>query len=291
MSERADLIAAKERLTKSAAISTMATSGRSRSYDGHQMQMVRLEDLRLLLASGEGQERAERIQRARDILREHIERLDNLASLKRLSFAEQYREGNLRVFVKFESRSGLDLEQPDLWAVGKHQGGVYQRSEDASALVAHHQSVDFIRPVCGNEDVMLVSNVEQMQPVQVELPSRVGLYLIPDEGDYLSGGGIRYLSFDGTQKRLPVTAKGKAGVLGDAAAVGFHQDTVRVIEGGPEVVNRIAQDAGTVLGEAHANDLPHVIVGLSQESFFVFSGEGPEHRFKVANVYIGPFGL
>ena len=50
MSERADLIAAKERLTKSAAISTMATSGRSRSYDGHQMQMVRLEDLRLLLA-------------------------------------------------------------------------------------------------------------------------------------------------------------------------------------------------------------------------------------------------
>ena len=46
MSERADLIAAKERLTKSAAISTMATSGRSRSYDGHQMQMVRLEDLR-----------------------------------------------------------------------------------------------------------------------------------------------------------------------------------------------------------------------------------------------------
>lgn len=60
MSERADLIAAKERLTKSAAISTMATSGRSRSYDGHQMQMVRLEDLRLLLAENSLSEQAYR---------------------------------------------------------------------------------------------------------------------------------------------------------------------------------------------------------------------------------------
>jgi hypothetical protein len=87
---------------------------------------------------------------------------------------------------------------------------------------------------------------------------------------------------------------GEEGSLVDGVSIGFNKDTVSVVEGGPEIVKRIAQDRGGMPREPRADGgaaFPHLTVAVGAESLFVLTDVASENLFELADVMFGPFGL
>jgi hypothetical protein len=101
------------------------------------------------------------------------------------------------------------------------------------------------------------------------------------------------MGLGGVFKLLPRTllGEGKLGVFVDGAAIGLDQDAVSVVEGGPEIMQRITEDGWCVLGKPSAYNGPRLTVVLGDEGFLVGGNVDFENAFQLTDVMIGPFGL
>ena len=79
----------------------------------------------------------------------------------------------------------------------------------------------------------------------------------------------------------------------DDTAIDFDQQTVSVVKGGPEVMNRIAHHSRSVPRERAPNGgrFPSVTIATWDHSLSVFTDMRLENVFKVRDVVFGPFGL
>ena len=151
------------------------------------------------------------------------------------------------------------------------------------------------------QDGVLVGNVELMEFGEiVALPTRVGLHLIGQDLDDMSAGaGARFfMSLHGGFSALPAILAarindGEKGALVNRVAIGPDQFTVSVVKGGPEVVERIAQNGGSVFREPPAERARHaeLTIVLGSEHLFIARDVRSENFIEVLDVMFGPFGL
>ena len=214
-------------------------------------------------------------------------RKDGLA-FKGLAPAKAYLEGRLLLCVLFECATGN----------GGTLAACYECDSRNGDSVRKGEVVNVRHLVGGQQDHVLVRDVEQMQVEQV-LPfaSRERLYLVEDKpNDLRAGTATRFgMSVDGAFKVLPSAffGEGKFDVLVDGAAIGFDQNTVSVVQGGAEIVKRIAQNRGGVARQRLSDRrlFPSVTIAVGDESVFALTQVSPKNVFKVRDVVFGPFGL
>ena len=144
---------------------------------------------------------------------------------------------------------------------------------------------------------MLVGDVEHMQPIQAELPVFVGLYLVDN---YVKNrvrwreSGL-FVSIDQVIKFFPFLAEGEVRPIGDLVTVGFHHDTVSVVEGGPQVMDGITEHGWSVFGEGGQISVPPAVqastIFLGPQSLHVARDVSGEYFFELTDVMFGPLYL
>jgi hypothetical protein len=224
----------------------------------------------------------------------------NTLSFKWLSCLEDYLEGRLWVVMEYRvaTRRGLDKVSPRRFFAILNAKRDSHKTDiaatwgfDIDSLAEPH----FLGH--GNQDVVLIRNIEEVKPVKSQLPSFVWLYSIDDRVD--NGIGRReskiFMSIDGALKRFIVFSKGKESAPCDLSSVGFHHDTVGVVEGGPEVMDGIAEHGWSVLGEGGQigafRAFQPATVFLGPQSLHVARDMGGEYDFELVDVMFGPFYL
>ena len=214
---------------------------------------------------------------------------DDVLPFKGLPVAEAYLEGRLVVCAIFWNPVDLN---------GVMVTVRYEGNAENPATAGELQLFNECALLGGQQDHVLVSDVEDVKLEEVfALPSRERLYLFEDELDDLRAGSMaRFgMSVDGTLKVLPraVFCEGEPDVTVDRAAIGFDEDTVSVFKGGPEIVQRIAENCGRMPGKLAANDsrFPRLTIILGDHSLFVAVDVGAENVFQLKDVVFGPFSL
>lgn len=235
----------------------------------------------------------------RNRLLEFAQRLQYTLPRQGLSFAEAYLEGRLWLALQYAPA------QPEIYKSGAGVLAMVNSKSDSfySAASVVAGCVNEVEPVNveigggGQENLVFVGDVEAVKLVKPKLPAFIGLKLIQDNIKDVGGGrwSLLFQSLDGTLKRFPRIAEWEGSpAIGDVA-VDFGNDTVSVIEGGPEVVERIAQDRGRVFWEVGAKDVPplfqRAVLALGAQSLFVLRDVPPEKGFKLVDVMFGPFYL
>ena len=210
-------------------------------------------------------------------------------SFKGLSMCEAYREGRLVVALRIKARAAPKL---DCICVTRSKG------YPAETTAVRKAEVFDVRPSLGSDQTgMLVFNVEHMEVNKpLPLPFTVGLYNVKDVVADSRAGPLShvYMSFDGTEHRLAITLGMESPhyLLPGRLPVVFDQLDICVVESGPEIVERIAQDGWAMLGEGAADsDTPRLTVILGNDSLFVSRNVDFENTFKLVDVMFGPFGL
>lgn len=147
---------------------------------------------------------------------------------------------------------------------------------------------------------MLVSNVQDVEIDKVfTLPSNVRLHLVGQGVDNVVAGTIPrlFMSLHGGFASLPGILPvgvddGEEGSLVNSVAIGRHKCTVSVIQGGPEIVQRIAKHGWGVLREVGADrGAPGLAIILWPKGLFVSRNVAFEDAFEMVDVMFGPFGL
>jgi hypothetical protein len=243
---------------------------------------------------------ADEIESFNDVGLKAFKAAQNTLSFKWLSILKDYLEGRLWIVMEYRSasRRGIDKVSPRrFFAVlnakrDSHETDIVATwGLDSDSLAEPH----FLSH--RNQDVMLVGDVEQVQPVKSQLSSFVWLYSVDDRVD--NGIGRReskmFMSIDGALKRFLIFPKGKEGPPCDLSAVGFHHDTVSVVEGGPEVVDSITKHGRSMLGECGNAGLPLAFqpstIFLGPQSLHVARDVSGEYDFELVDVMFGPFYL
>ncbi|MBA3941614.1 MAG: hypothetical protein C0520_10425 [Sphingopyxis sp.] len=142
---------------------------------------------------------------------------------------------------------------------------------------------------------MLVGDVELVNAVELECAAIEGLYLIEDDrlGFETWRKSPLFMSLEGAFHRLPILPERKLSVLVDGISPVLNKYTVRVIKGGPEVMQCIAQNCGSMPRKSSADSsfTPSLTVALGPQSLHVLVHNRPENVFQIADVMIGPFGF
>jgi hypothetical protein len=148
-----------------------------------------------------------------------------------------------------------------------------------------------------NQDAVLVGDVKQVQPVKAQIPGFVRLYSADNCIDDAVGWRESrvFMSINQVFKRFPTFTERKMRPIGDLVPIGFHHDTVSVVEGGPEVVDSVTENGWSVLGErgdigAFRAFQPSTIF-LGPQSLHVARDVSAEYDFELVDVMFGPFYL
>jgi hypothetical protein len=247
-----------------------------------------------LNSRGSLQEEIERFNRSR---LEGPDGRQNAITLKGLSFIEAYLKDVLWIALKYRSE-GAKVEKLSALALICHD-----RETANPAACFRPGVIDKIKPIyahvrcSGDQDNVLVRDVELMEAVEAKIPSFVWLYVVEDSLDDSVAwrSSLLFASIDGTFKRLPIFPKREFAEFVEGSAVGICNDVVSVVQGGAEVVKCIAKDRGRVFGECRRPDgLPpfqKAVLALGSESLHVVTDVLPEDGFKLADVMFGPFNL
>ena len=248
-------------------------------------------------------------ERIPDVHQKLVHGLKNVLPFKGLSLIESYLEGRLWIAMKYNFVGGRKVENAGSVALHTEKRPLSFmavlnnkiNSSETAYLVPG--TIENINPVCthfrggGDEQVMFISDVKDVQGVQPELPAFIRLYVIEDDVANTVAGSqsLQFVSIDGTFKRLPVFKKGELRVSGHRLPVGFDQDAIRVIEGGPEIVNDVAQNGWRVpWKDGGLSDLPalcHTVLAIGRHSLHVFSGKPLEDGYELTDVMFSPFYL
>jgi len=168
---------------------------------------------------------------------------------------------------------------------------------DAPVLIDDYCAVGEVVGGSGQDTLVLVSNVEAVEVEKAMLASGEGLDFVTDEVNDFGAGAVSgfYVSLNGSLLRLPVFGEGKAREFSGGVPIGFNEDTVSVIKGGPEVMQGVSEHCGKVFRDWGASDGPSLfqraLLIIDRESFNVVRDEAGEHRFKLIDVLLGPFYL
>lgn len=208
-----------------------------------------------------------------------------------LPFPEVYLEGRMRIACVFvptasdEGKTGVLAEITSKIDTGKD-------SRAAVGIVDRQRSIagrehDFR----GQENDMLVSDVQGVQIEQIELSAYVRLSLIENVSDYfVAGGGLGcFMSINGAFNRLPVSpVDGEVALVQRFPVIGLDECAPRVIQASPEIVQSIAKDGWSVFRESGADSTLHPLICLGVHSLHVLRDVRVESRFKLLDVFFGP---
>lgn len=232
------------------------------------------------------------LQFSKDLIhvgKEIVENGKNRLQLEGLAPAKEYVEGNLRLCLVYRDT----LRESYCWFTV-----AYEADSRNAAAVTEVQGLD---PRCvgdGQEDHVFVGNIEFVQSRQLcSRATFVGLQNIDDEiPDFQTWPATQiYMSVDGSFKVAPsAPVNGKVNSILDDMAVSFDQNTVSVIEGGPEVMYGIAQNRGSMPGEDTSqapSAFQRVDICLSDHSVYAHTNNFSKNRFELTDVMFGPFGL
>lgn len=238
------------------------------------------------------------IESFNDVGVKSIHRFQNTLPFKGLSLIESYIEGVLWIALEYRSAAANEVGVSGFLVLLNGQG----HARKAVTCFLPEFVEQFSRfpndHICGcrDKDVMLVSNVQKVQPIEAKLPIFVRLYLIENDIDNCIGRSqsLEFLSIDGTFKRFPVLAERKEGMFSNRSLVFLDHDAISVVEGGLEVVQRIAQNGRGVFGEEPrrgALPLQKSVIALEAQSLYIVRDKLFENSFEAVDVMFGPFYL
>lgn len=221
----------------------------------------------------------------------------NFVTLKGLSPSEAYLEGILWIALQYSStRAGLN--EFSALALVHHNTEVSKPTACfRPGIIDEFEPVDFHSRKSGDQNQVLVGDIEVMEIVEAELTSNVWLYLVEDCRDDRVAwrSSFLFMSINGAFNRLPILSKREFPVFVELGSVGIAGDMVRVIEGGPEIMNGIAQNRGSVFGKRNWVGSPSLfqkaVVALGPQSLQVLTDVVPKDGFKLTDVMVGPFNL
>jgi hypothetical protein len=149
----------------------------------------------------------------------------------------------------------------------------------------------------GNDEPMLVLNVETVKLEDgVSVPSLVGLYRIHDVVDH-PFGGLTFQSFrDGSFKIIPCLVRRELYILRSLASEGEFNVAQCKVEGAPEIMDHIADDAHKIRGQSLTRDeFERIIAGirftLHADNVSVIADEFQEAKVELLDVLTGPLDL
>ncbi len=222
----------------------------------------------------------------------------NTFPLAGFALREGYLEGRLWIALHYRPGPGIYKGEIGFCAlISSKCDSSDAAASRVSGFVYNTQIIDMEMCGRGQEHRVFVGDVEPMQLVQSKLPAFVRLQLVQDEVTDCGRGGnsLLFMSVDGTFKRLPIPTKGESGVVADLTARFARQNVVCVIEGGPEIVECIAQNGGRVSWEACADDgsalFPRALLTLGPRSLHICTDVSLENTFQLFDVMFGPFYL
>lgn len=213
--------------------------------------------------------------------------------LQRLSWAESYLSGRLKFVLRYRDVA----LNGDVAAVVTARTKPLKGRLNATARIDEHRCVGEVVSGGGQDALVLVSDVETVEIVETMLAAREGLNFVSDEVDDVCARPISgfYVSLNGTLLRIPIFCEGEAREIKGGMPIGFDEDAVSVVKGGPEVVQRVSEHCGEVLRNWGASDgntlFQRALLILDGESFNVLRDETAQHRFKLIDVLLGPFYL
>lgn len=234
------------------------------------------------------------IKNAANGLRKLAERWDNRLSFEWLSFPEKYLEGRLRIALEFE------------WAgvCGKPHYVEYSAFSNAKSAVVHRSAAYcqvYVRkprgPDGGDEQTVLVGDVEVVQPAYIGVPSlAVGPYCIDDDVDDGRLEGLHFSALNGAYKFLGGFGKRKFCVFSGDLFVGNQQVADHQVERGSQAVDGITDDCGGLArgwcGDPHGEDvISRFRPILDIDGAKVAVDVGRELGVKLTDVLVGPFDL
>lgn len=241
-----------------------------------------------------GNEFSEIVQDRQCGVAEFSHRIQHWFTLKGLALPERYLEGVIEIVVWYRN--------------------VAAHGEICAAVVRASNALDdsHLRPFwtvqrCSGREVicrswqdalMFIGDVKQVEIVQSMLPSRVRLNFVTNEVPDRDRGAISfaYMSVDGTLYRSPIlTSEREAAIFSRAMAISLNEDAVCVVQGGPEIVDCIAQHNWRMPGNVDGLNRPSLferaLVILGTESFCIVSHKAPKQQFEIIDVLVGPFDL
>lgn len=225
-------------------------------------------------------------------------RFQNTLSLVGLSFLEAYLENRLWFAIKYRSTAPSVNKVTALVLVGHDQCDVTDTTACfRPGFIGEIKPVDSHFRLGGDEDNVLIGDVELMKPVNVELPAFVRLYVVQDgvNNSLTRCQSLQFMSMDGSHKRLPVFSEGESPPITPFSVIGVCGDMVGVVEGSAEVVNSIAKNSASVFGEGDilggSSAFQKALLILSPQSLSVASSVVPEDGFELVDVMFGPFGF
>lgn len=229
---------------------------------------------------------------ARDY-RKLLQRFDDALVFKGLSFVEAYIKGRARIAVEFRAHAIGEADSSRLISVWHHEGHIRETASGGVARsVKDVQPLDFHDGIGCNQNMVLVGNVKPVDAVKVIPANLERLYFIQDELDNCRAGeGSCFLSIKGGFRILPCVSERELSPSVDGPAIGLDEGTVSVVQGCAEIMDGVPHDGRSMARNASAEGslFPSVRVGLRPEGFNVFHHVGPDNRFELLDVMVGPF--
>lgn len=227
--------------------------------------------------------------------RKALQRTQDALIFEGLSLCEAYIEGRARIAVEFRPGAAAETDRSNLVAVWDCQGDAGQPAASRSALgVEKVQSFDVHHGFRSDQDMVLVGDVKAVDAVKFIPVNLEWLYFFQNEfDDAFRRDCSLFLSMQVSFRVRPCVSKRELCESADAAAIGFDKSAVSVVKGSAEVVNGVPDDGRCVAGYASPERalIPSVRIGLGAKGFDVVHHVGPDNRFELLDVMVGPFYL
>lgn len=240
-----------------------------------------------------------------DFLYQAIQDLKKRPRVEDTLFSERYVKGDLNLVIRFmvagDSKDWVALLRRnesvlcfDPSSVGSDQAGA--ESCESLELLVEGSGTDRITDLthsacCGDQDVVLVQNVQPVQCEERLISSTVRFER--SDSFFIRNADAVYLSDALGPVLLRSLADGKVSPFG-ITAVPSHQSAGQVVEGASQVVDGISRDEHDVLRNVgELVDIQHrgIVFGieLGRDSVRVAVKESCSLRLQIADVLLGPF--
>ena len=232
------------------------------------------------------------LQNAINRYSEAAQRWHNDLARYRCTFAEDYCRGAVAIVYEIKVAAERRLESEGLIQEGALLGG-----ESLALLVFHHQTSQLINLQLGNQQPMLIRNVELVKLVEgFALPSFVRLYGVQEFVRDSSEGAEFQSAIDKSFQLCPGWIDRELGpVFVFAGEMGGSDPIPSVVKGRMQVVESIAQNQSEAIWQGlNRNDLDKLIarfrIGLNGDSVstFVAAEETGGLSIEIVDVLIGP---
>lgn len=235
-------------------------------------------------------EALQKFRDAGDSLRKSMEHSAYLFDFER-SFVQNYLNGNAAIILDFEFRGDDDAKLPASLLAMAPNG-------KTSSVILYSQANGFDLVDGGNEELVLISDVQIVKMLNKPVPSLVGLYIEHNRSEQLREDDMKVNSFQTTFKRFGSSIYGKLCVGADQLGSQFAQCCVpRMIENAANIVDRVPKHGSNIPQISEAiqsivDDLNLTIeINLNPYCLGVWTSDSTDSLFNLRDVFIGPLKL